>query len=282
MVKFDGVRRAYRNNTPLSVRLAVRDMRSFPGRVRTACLYPVRFRRAYTRSYFLERDCAEANSYKLGIIRPGDMGAAIGYALGYRNLEDVCDVLGADANESQALPTHASGIQQVQMLLAGAARKPKLVVDVGAGRGEMSALLNHHGIRCMAIEPASIGPDLMRETCLKYGCSKYPEERFLNTGLLDGLHQLQKNGITPDTVIMCESLEHIPRREFDRAFEIIRGMLGGGGIFVITNWPEFHPIRPVRFHWDHVRTVDDSVYDGLASQAVRTVFRRGSHLVLEF
>ena len=260
--------------------------RSSPRRLVAACLYPVRFKYAYTRHYFTGRDIAETHSYGPGVIRPGDMGAAIGYAMGHRNLESVLDALGADPGDPRSLPTHMSGLEQVRALMTGMTRRPKLVLDVGAGRGEVSALLNHCGIKCIAIEPASVGPDMMRETCQTYDCDEFPDKQFLNTGLIKGLRRLQENNAVPDTIVMCESLEHIPKREFDKAFEVMRGMLadaaGGGGMLIITNWPDFHPIRPMRFHWDHVRTVDDSLYDRLAGLASSTVFRRGSHLVLKF
>ncbi len=285
-------RMVYRRYVPVPVRAIVRAVtKTGPRRLAAACLYPVRFRYAYTRHYFLGLGNAETRSYDLGMIKPSDMGAAIGYAMGYRNLESVFDVLGADLNDTHALPTHMSGLEQVRALMAGMTRRPKLVLDVGIGRGELSALLNHCGIKCIAIEPAGVGPGIMRETCRKYNCDEFPAERFLNTGLLNGLRRLRKEGITPDTIILCESLEHIPRREFDKAFEMIRDMLTGtvtgerrgrGGILIIVNWPDYHPIRPVRFDWNHVRTVDDQLYDELASRAARTIFRCGSHLVLEF
>ena len=276
------MRKTYRKHAPLWVRSSVYAARRAPTRLRDAFLYPVRFRYAYTRNYFFKRDCPEVNSYKLGIIRPGDMGAAIGYSIGYLDLESVCDVLGANPDDPRALPTHMNGQEQVQALMAGMTRKPGLVLDAGAGRGEISALLNHAGIRCIAIEPASVGPDMIRETSLKYCGAKYPERRILNTGLYDGLLRMQGDDDTPDTVIMCESLEHIPEREFDRSFEVMRYMLRGGGRLVITNWPDFHPIERTPLHWDHIRTVDDSVYDRMAGRAARTIYRRGSHLVLEF
>lgn len=51
---------------------------------------------------------------------------------------------------------------------------------------------------------------------------------------------------------------------------------------VVTNWPDFHPIRAEPGDWDHVHDVDDELYDRLASTAKRTVVRHGSHLVLDY
>ena len=87
-----------------------------------------------------------------------------------------------------------------------------------------------------------------------------------------------------DTVIFCESVEHIPGKEFFAAFEIIKNMLTvTSGLMIITNWIYFHPIQKNRnMDWNHITTIDDAVYDSLAAQAKSVVFRQGSHLVLQF
>ena len=102
--------------------------------------------------------------------------------------------------------------------------------------------------------------------------------------MLDGLHEIRKRGLKPDTVIFCESAEHIPRKELFTAFEIIKDMLTvTSGLMIIVNWIDFHPIQKNgNADWNHITTIDDVVYDWLATQAKSVVFRQGSHLVLQF
>ena len=124
---------------------------------------------------------------------------------------------------------------------------------------------------------------LLGETFRKYYNLPPPHE-FINKSVLDTLCEIRKSGLTPDTVIFCESVEHIPGKEFFAAFEIIKNMLTvTSGLMIITNWIYFHPIQKNRnMDWNHITTIDDAVYDSLAAQAKSVVFRQGSHLVLQF
>ena len=124
---------------------------------------------------------------------------------------------------------------------------------------------------------------LIGETFRKYYNLPPPHE-FINKSMLDALCEIRKSGLIPDTVIFCESVEHIPGKEFFAAFEIIKNMLTvTSGLMIITNWIYFHPIQKNRnMDWNHITTIDDAVYDSLAAQAKSVVFRQGSHLVLQF
>jgi hypothetical protein len=85
-----------------------------------------------------------------------------------------------------------------------------------------------------------------------------------------------------DTILMVESLEHIPAEAFDPVMEDI--MNNFHGYFVVVNWKDYHPIAIGQFASaaEHCRLVDDALYDSWAARAKRTVYRDGAHLVLEF
>ena len=69
---------------------------------------PFRYKYGYNRDHYLVGDEAERRSYKLGIIRPGDMGAAIAYALGVEAYEGVMEIFGADTSQQCWLPEDIS------------------------------------------------------------------------------------------------------------------------------------------------------------------------------
>lgn len=252
-------------------------------RIPTAILYPVRYKYGYTTNYYLGRSLPETESYNMGMIRPGDMGAAMAYSLGYPDYDSVVKLFGLDLKRPRHLPSHLRHDVQIQNLINGKVRTPKLVIDVGAGRGEITASFLHTGMDCIAIEPSTCGLDLVKNTSQKWFGMDFPESNFLNSGVYDGMRQIERAGRIPDTIIMCECLEHIGKREFWRAYAIMRRLLAKSeGMLVVTNWIDFHPIQRDIMHWDHIHTVDDRLYDKMAGYAVRTIFRHGSHIVLQF
>ena len=246
-------------------------------------LYWRRYSAAYTRDYYVRRtDVPECRSWHMGIIRPGDMGASICYALGATSWEQVCRTLGCD--DSVGLPGGKTSAREQARIMgeAGLGRRPGLAYDMGCGRGEVASTLVHMGISAVAVDPSHAAGALVAETASRFYGLPSSSVQFERSTSLEAL---RRSARTPDTVIFCESVEHIPLRELFGTFEWIRDHAGGvrGGIrAIVTNWPRFHPIRAPRGDWDHVHDVDDELYDRLASLSHRTVVRRGSHLVLQF
>ena len=267
---------------PKPVKDGYRAMRHCKHTLSNMAIRPFRYRYGYNRDHYLVGDNAERRSYKLGIIRPGDMGAAIAYALGVKTYEDVMSIFGADTSQQYWLPEDISCTEQAAQLVKHRARRPRLVVDVGCGRGEISALFTHIGTESIPIDPAEGAALLIGETFNQF-YNLAPPPNFINKSVLPSLREIRKRGLMPDTFIFCESLEHIPRKEMAAAFEIIMDMLAAtSGLLIITNWIHYHPIESVDMSWNHMTTIDDTTYDLLASRAKSTVFRQGSHLVLQF
>lgn len=278
-----------RRTTLVGGRAAVRTARRVTKAVKiirdplsTRIRYRRRFSAGYTRGYYTGRlDIPECRSWHEGIIRPADMGAALCYALGASSWKLVRQTL--RCGDNMELPGGTSAREQAVVIAeAGFGRSPKLVFDMGCGRGEIAATLVHLGVRAVAVDPSASAEALVDETAQKfYGLAPGAVPFKRSTGL----KALRTHSEVPDTIVFCESVEHIPLHELYSTFEWIASHAGAasdGILVVITNWPRLHPIRAVSGDWDHVHDVDDDLYDKLCSYASQTVARHGSHLVLHF
>ncbi len=248
-----------------------------------AIAYRRRFVTGYTADYYTaRREMPETASWYRGIFGPANMGAALCYALGATSYGRVQKILDIDDNECRAMPDNTSAKEQAEAIRTSATRSPMLAFDIGCGRGEIAATLTHLGIRAVAVDPSAAAGGLVEQTAGRfYGIPPGGVEFVQATGLA----ALRGSQEVPDTVIFCESVEHIPMGELHETFEWMRdrdSTADWGIRAVITNWPDFHPIRAEPGDWDHVHDVDDELYDRLASTARRTVVRHGSHLVLDF
>lgn len=193
--------------------------------------------RGYSRAYFLDRDIQEVENYRLRRIR-ADQLACFHWAM------------------------HEPG---------GGLRRPVHVLDVGAGRGELSAMFALCGIPVTGLDPSPAAASLYART-LRVWAKAEPRVIADAAELKD----------PADTVIFCESLEHIPEDVFNAMWpRIVEWLNQYQGRLIVANWEENHPIEPDGTGWDHVRRVDDALYDWLA-EGRTTVFRRGSHLVVDF
>lgn len=132
-------------------------------------------------------------------------------------------------------------------------RDPGLIYSIGCGMGVLEWNLEKAGCTVIGVDPSEGARELYRASTLV--------DRYPGGG---------------DTVIFCESIEHIPLAETLDIFERIPY----GTRIIITNWPDHHPIEPEAPFNDHITRIDDALYDRL-SVGRPTVLRRGSHLVLE-
>jgi 2-polyprenyl-3-methyl-5-hydroxy-6-metoxy-1,4-benzoquinol methylase len=164
-------------------------------------------------------------------------------------------------------------------IFQGRKRTPRLVADVGAGRGEICAMLSMGAIPCVGIDPSPGAKNLFPRT-MKAWANKL-NYLFYNLNSSDGLRKMMYLDMFPDTIIMCESIEHIRTDEFVATWVLIKQMLTKtGGLFIITNRLKFHPIAPDNTGYDHITRIDDNLYDTLAQDALETIVRERAHLVL--
>ena len=87
-----------------------------------------------------------------------------------------------------------------------------------------------------------------------------------------------------DTILMVESIEHIPEEEFQSTWDSI--CKDFKGLFCVTNLLCMHPIPIGAWGKDaeqqHCRIIDDELYDSMSKMAQQTIYRNNSHLVLKF
>ena len=133
-------------------------------------------------------------------------------------------------------------------------RTPARVMSVGCGEGVLEAELERLGCEVTGVDPSPGAVELYRGKTRQDG--------------IDGIEGY-------DTVILCESLEHLPRELTNE----IRTRLAPGARMIVTNWLSLHPI-PNNSSWDHITTVDDAMFEWLSMDRT-VVVRRGAHLVVD-
>lgn len=223
-----------------------------------------------------------------GMLKYGDALCAIAYSFGISSFDEVSRIFGFSESDNPKgmlpVPKMPARLQTLE-LLWNAKRRPKHVLEVGSGRGEVSvALSSFAGIKVTSIEPSASFIDNVSWT-----------ENFFNTKVPNGLLDIRNVDIRTfsesfevddfDTVIMVESLEHILEEDFNIFYaRMIEGLKKTRGRLVIVNWPHYHPIAIGQYapKEQHCRRVDDELYDRFAADAYRQVYRFGSHLVLDY
>ena len=239
------------------------------------------------RYYFREHDKTcdfYQEAYYKRVLRCGDIGSAISYALGITSYKDVREVLrfpeGNDHDTRLWIDLDTTLEEQFERIRTKGKRNPNLVYSIGCGRGELETALHIHGIPVIASDPCPVLNEMTEETAKRWNNGNGPT--FLNMYTGDATDYLVDHGLVPDTVIFCESIEHVHVQDFDRAWKYLKDCLElTHGLLIITNFVTFHPIN-ASSKWDHITRIDDKFMDNLISQAKLVVFRQGSHLVLQF
>lgn len=235
----------------------------------------------YDFDYFTKAD--GIMSWKSKSLKFGDTLAALAYAFGL-TWEDMVQAFkpAFDYNEhGRGESTDVSMIQaQCTFLQHEGRRVPKRVLEIGGGRGEVATALRYMGVDVVSVE---LGPEATKwyqATAYHYFDNEIPAVVPINKPIQDALGELDLS--TFDTILMIESLEHIPEDQFEPVWQAIRNKFTGR--FIVTNWPDYHPIWIGRdaSPEEHCRLVDDALYDKWSSEATSVYTRRGSHLALDF
>lgn len=132
-------------------------------------------------------------------------------------------------------------------------RDPGIIYSIGCGQGNLEKKLEDMGCKVYGVDPSPGAKEL------------YKGKTLLDTYPGGG-----------DTILFVESIEHL----YPKQFEQIWNKIPSGARVIVVNWLDFHPIEPDNTGYDHVRLVDDGLYDSLC-EGNRVIFRLGSHLVLE-
>ena len=227
--------------------------------------------RMFDSKQFYLRDSGKKASYETRHLYMNDEGAAICYAFGIDFLKY------SEENRSENFKN------EVARILSLKKRTPKLVVNVGCGLGMLDATLAYAGVRCIGIDPSPGSKEGYDQT-FKFWLNN-SDYIFINQKADVGIDQVIKNYGLPDTIIMCEVIEHIPESEFNKFWlKIVPILRENRGIFIIAGGlaKDHFPTIIDGTGWCHIREINDDLYDHLASCAKETLFRYRSHLVLKF
>lgn len=233
----------------------------------------------YSYGYFTHSDGIQ--SWRRRALKFGDAMAAVCYAhdIGYTQLyEEFPGCFGVTPNGR--FEQHGYTIeQQVAFIQARRQRIPRKVLEIGGGRGEVANTLVHLGVDCVSVELSPGADRWYRDTGEHYFGHLHRPAVPIARGIEEVIDEIPLSEF--DTIMMVESLEHIPAEVFDPIWEQIRQQFKGR--FIVVNWPDYHPIWIGRDAGpqEHCRLVDDALYDLWAGQAQGVLQRMGSHLVLE-
>lgn len=240
------------------------------------------YTKRYDLDYFTGHPELETQPFwEKGMFRYGDQCAAIAYALGYQNFEEVKEVLRFEGIGKWFSP-QISGSDQIFRLCDFHTREPRGILEIGGGRGEVSLGFQLLEVNVQLVEPS---PDLYKLIDLTREKFNFTQEdipikeipllRVINLPLSKAISEIDWDII--DTIIFIESIEHIMKEEFERFYEVLKAKFKG--LMIIVNWIDYHPIT-LNPPW-HIRRIDDTFYNRLCKDGHR-IFRRGSHLVLKY
>ena len=169
---------------------------------------------------------------------------------------------------------------QIEFIQEKHHRWPNRVLEIGGGRGEVATVLKAMGVDVVSIEPGDRAKELYAKTGQHFFGTQFDPVVPVNKFVQDAIKKLDFG--TFDTILMVESLEHIPAPAFEPVWSKITSEFAGR--FITVNWPDYHPIWIGRDASpdEHCRVVDDELYNQWCHQAKNVITRWGSHLVLEF
>ena len=168
-----------------------------------------------------------------------------------------------------------SVFDQLNFVKQHSQRQPKNVLDIGSGRGEVISSFAYLNSQCTGIESGGQAVELHKLTATKFFGPSFKPILPITKSLGDAIEELDLTQF--DTIVICETIEHIEAEEFNLAWHCIKSEFTG--LIIITNWLDYHPI-PIQLP-DHVRLTDDALYDQLSMDAAECIYRDRSHLVLK-
>lgn len=204
----------------------------------------------------------------------GDALAAICYAhdISYEQIQQHWPKF----NSERAVLKGVTVADQMDFVKQHATRTPKRILEIGAGRGEVTQFLAAMGYEVTAIEPGCDCEELFAHTKHQL----FPKTDLDYTVLNAPIHELDIDYSKYDTILMVESLEHILAEHFDPEWEKINSTFQG--YFIVVNWKKYHPIAIGQYAPKHIhcRLVNDKLYNRFAQDHTVKV-RDCSHICIE-
>lgn len=171
--------------------------------------------------------------------------------------------------------TQLSINDQLNFINLNKTRNPKKILEIGGGRGEIANSLKFLGVDCISIDPGLEATKQYSITGKHFFGNNFRSVEPVCQSLGQAVKNLNLTDF--DTIIFCESIEHVQESEFYNFWNLV--LTKFQGIFIVTNDLYYHPI-PIQ-EPEHIFEISDSLYDKLVSQSKNCWYRNHSHLVLD-
>jgi hypothetical protein len=248
------------------------------------------YNKLYDHSYFFRE--TDNTSLKENRLRFGDQFSAICYTFGIHFLDVFLDFKNISVRDfiwELQYPDN-KGFRQFELIkhlvnIGRYLRNPRSIIEIGAGRGEITAFLNYTKLHIpmfnyelQSLDVAPAFEKMYNDTCNRLFECNLPLD--LITGTLKKKYK-ELNYTDVDTVILSEVLEHLTEDEF---WEFLNYALpyfkkNNTRLIIVNSWG-FWPIE--KSGSDHIWEINDTVYDKIQELAKATIIRSRSHLVIEF
>jgi hypothetical protein len=231
-------------------------------------------------SYFTNRPGSiEQLSWESGQLRYGDQLAAIGYALGLESFEEFRNIFGFRDEGKENYPLLGAKMQ-MDMLWMARKRTPEHIIEIGGGRGEICLAFGYKEVLSILVEPSRSLGLLLYKTRKMFNMENEVGSNIMIANFPIGNFAFDDLSVI-DTIILCETIEHISTEEFNYAFiNGIKPLLQRThGLLIITNWLTPFPLE-LDPPW-HIQRVDDDLYDWISKDG-ETIYRNKNHLVVRY
>ena len=222
----------------------------------------------YTKTQFLHGG-SDGHWFKKKCMRP-DLINVILYSFGAKEFRHDAEKVPLNFTTQLEWIQDQMGVMSTQEF-----RLPGLVLSVGEGRGELAAAYARLRTSFIGVDPSPGSEELIPNTIKTWAYGENSSE-FWNTDIISALPKLDIR--KPDTVIFSESIEHIPMEEGDLIIERAKEW---GALLIVSNVLDFHPIKIDNTGWNHIRLIDDDLYDSIEAMGT-LVYRNKSNLIVQF
>ena len=207
------------------------------------------------------------------VLKFGDNFAAILYAhdIDYQSIYKYFPMVYFPTGKSGFTYYHVK--DQIDYVIKNKKRIPKNILEIGGGRGEISTTLHYMGNNVNSVEFQKNAKTWFDKTSIKF-FNKPHKVNLINKNIKDVNINLNKF----DTIIISETIEHIPEEHFNTFYNNL--ILNFKGYFVITNWLHMWPLPAINKY--HCREINDKVFNEFSVSCKKTKYRLYSHLCLEY
>lgn len=172
---------------------------------------------------------------------------------------------------------------QTQYLKSNLTRRPRKILEIGSGFGEVSVSLAHMEYDVISVDCNLSAAHFHKGTARRLFGAHSGSNHDLYIGDLNAVGDCMHIQDV-DTVIMVESIEHIRPLEWQQFYQKLLPILkNNSGYLVITNYPKnYWPLGGPGDSFEHIQVVDDVFYDGLVKDSARVLYRDRSHICLTY